>query len=163
MRPSNLLASGTLVLLVSGCGAPADPQLAMCQTLAKNLTGDSVTSFEEAVQKDGVRARSVKIAFATGEAGNGTIDCRYPINQTTGVVSTAPNTVMLNGQRVPTKELFAAGTKASGEIISGVAKETAAQTREYADDATEQARDLADKARDAAIDGGKALQGVLEK
>jgi len=163
MRSTYLLTTGALALIVSGCGAPADPQLAMCQTLAKNLTGDSVTSFEADVQKDGRRARSVKIAFATGAAGSGTIDCRYPINQTTGAIATAPSEVMLNGQKVPTRELFAAGTKASGEIISGVAKETAAQTREYADEATEQARDLADKARDVAVEGGKALQEALEK
>lgn len=163
MRSFHIPSLAAAGLFASGCGAPADPQLAMCQTLAKNLTGDNVASFDDADQRDSSRARSVKIAFETHDGQSGSIDCRYPINQTTGIVDTAPKDVALDGQMVPMKELFAAGIKASGEIISGVATETAAQTKEYAEEATDQAKDLAGKARDAALEGGKALQQAIEQ
>ena len=162
MRPS-LVPLSAATLLLAACGAPDDPQLAMCQAVAKQLTGDTVAAWERTEQSDGSRARHVVIAYSTTDDGSGSIDCRFPIDREDGTVATAPDAVELDGQEVPTKELIAAGTRASGELIAGTAAETAARTRELAEDAGDKAREVAERAREVTVEGAKAVQEALDR
>ena len=163
MRPFIVGSLATAALIASGCGAPEDPQLAMCQALAKQLTGDTVADWADTEQREGSRARTVSIAFERSGGGAGSIDCRYPIDRQNGAVATAPDQVTLDGERVPTGTLLSAGARASGEIIAGTAAETAARTKVLAEDAGERVLDAAEQARDLAADGVKTLQENLER
>ena len=172
-RPARLAAPAALALALAGCGAPEDPQLAMCQAVAKQLTGNTITGWERTEQDDGARSRRVAIAYTTTGDGSGTIDCAFPI-ASDGTVATAPDRVDLDGERVGRKELLAAGTSASKELLSDTAAETAARTRELAGEAGEKARevagrageaarDAADRAVGGAVEAGQALQEKLER
>ena len=163
MRPLIAGSLAVVALFASGCGAPEDPQLAMCQALAKQLTGDTVSDWADIEQREGSRARTVSIAFERSAGGAGSIDCRYPIDRQNGAVATAPDQVALDGERVPTGTLLGAGARASGEIIAGTAAETAARTKVLAEDAGERVRDAAEQVRDLAADGVKTLQESLER
>ena len=167
------LACASLALALAACGAPEDPQLAMCQAVAKQLTGNTITGWERNEQTDGARSRRVSIAYTTVGDGSGSIDCAYPIDRE-GAVATAPDRVDLDGVRVGQKELLVAGTSASREILAGTAAETAERTRQLADEAGDRARevagqagevarDVAGQAVDGAMDAGKALQEKLER
>ena len=163
MRLPLAASFATAALLAAGCGTPEDPQLAMCQAVAKQLTGDTIAGWERTEQDDGSRARTVSIAYSTTDDTSGSIDCRYPIDRESGNVATAPDQVDLNGQRVPTKELLSAGTRASGELIAGTAAETVARSRELAEDAGEKVRDVADQALEVTVEGAKTLQEKLDR
>lgn len=157
-------ASLAAALLVVACGTPEDPQLSMCQSLARQLTGDTVASWERTRQDEGSRARDISVAYSTTNDQSGSIDCRYPIDPQNGSVATAPNEVRLNGQKVSTRELLAAGTKASGELIAGTAADTVARSKELAGEAGEKkAREAADRALEVAADGVKTLQEKLDR
>ena len=156
-----LACSLAAAVLVAGCG-PDEPQIAMCQELAKNLVGD-IAGWERTDQEDGRRARQVSIAYSTNADTSGSIECNYPINRESGAIATAPREVVLNGRRLETGELFAAGTRASGKIIADTADATADRTRELAGEAGEKAGELTERARDAALEGTKALQEALER
>ena len=148
-RPLGLGLAGTLVL-VGACGAPEDPQLAMCQAVAKQLTGNTVTGWERTERTDSSRSRHVAIAYRTLGDGSGSIDCMFPIDRE-GTVATAPDRVDLDGARVGQRELLTAGTSASKELLVGTAAATAERTRE-----------LAGEAVGGAVEAGKALQEKLE-
>ena len=163
MRPLTAGSLAVAALIASGCGAPDDPQLAMCQALAKQLTGDTVSAWGDTDQNEGSRARTVSIAFERSGGGGGSIDCRYPIERQNGAVATAPDQVTLDGERVPTGTLLKAGARASGEIIAGTAAETAARTKVLAEDAGERVLDAAGQARDLAAEGVRTLQENLER
>ena len=156
------LASAALVVALAGCGAPEDPQLAMCQAVAKQLTGNTITGWERTEQTDGARSRRVAIAYTTTGDGSGAIDCAFPIDAD-GTVATAPDRVDLDGERVGQRELIVAGTSASKELLAGTAAETAARTRELANEAGERAREVAGQAGEAARDAaGRAVDGAVE-
>ena len=168
-----LLVCASLAAALAGCGAPEDPQLAMCQAVAKQLTGNTITGWERNEQDDGARSRRVSIAYTTTGDGSGSIDCAYPIDED-GTVATAPNRVDRDGVRVGQKELITAGTSASKEILAGTAAETAARTRVLAQEAGDKAREVAGQAGEAAreaagaavggaVEAGKALQEKLER
>jgi|GEM_PF-896718 len=156
-----LAAIALVAGLLAACG-PKDPQLAMCQELANKLVGD-IAGFDDAEQQDGARARDIDITYTTNADAGGTIACRYPIDKTTGAVATAPDQVILDGRRLSTRELFSAGTKASGKLIADTADATADRTRELAGDAGDMARDVADKALESTIEGAQALREKLER
>jgi len=162
MRSITFFLLPGIAVLAVGCTNTDDPQLAMCQAVAKQLTSNSIASWEKIEQNDRGRNRSVQIAYSTIDDQSGSISCNYPILED-GSVKTAPNEVALNGQTVGTKELLTAGTKASAELLKGTAANTVDRTRELAGEAGEIASDVADKARDVAVDTGKALQQKLEK
>ena len=155
------LAAFGLAVLVAGCG-PDDPQLAMCQKLANGLVPD-IADWQRTDRNDSARARDIDIAYSTNDDTSGSIECRYPIDRNTGAVATAPDQVLLNGRRLGTRELFAAGTKASGELISETTDATAERTRELAGEAGEKARDVAEQVREGALEGARALQETLER
>ena len=161
VRPLATATALGLAALVAACG-PDDPQLAMCQKLANQLVPD-IAGWERTEQDDSRRARDIDIAYSTDADTSGTIACRYPIDRNTDAVATAPDQVVLNGRRLTTRELFSAGTKASGELISETADATADRTRELAGEAGEKAREVADQVREGALEGAKALQETLER
>ena len=161
-RTAPLLASAALAAGLAGCGAPEDPQLAMCQAIAKRLTGDTITGWERTEQDDGARGRRVSIAYTTVGDGSGSIDCAYPVDED-GTVATAPDRVDRDGVRVGQRELIAAGTSASREILAGTAAETAERTKVLAREASEAAREAAASAVGGAVEAGQALQERLER
>ena len=152
-RPLAVLGLG-LAALVAGCG-PDDPQLAMCQEIAGKLVAD-IADWDDVAQDDTPRGRDIDIAYSTEGGASGTIECRYPIDRNTDAVATAPGEVILNGRRLGTRELLAAGTKASGEVIADTAGATAERARELAEEGGE-------RAREAALEATKALQERLER
>lgn len=149
-----------LSLLVSACNNTDDPQLAMCQAVAKQLTGNTIAEWRQINQSDTPRLRTIAIAYEGTDSSKGAIDCIFPIDLQ-GVVDTAPKAVVLNGQKIGTRELLSAGMKASGELLKGTAANTVAKSKELAEDAREAAGDVADKALDAAEQTSKALQQKL--
>lgn len=155
------LAVFALPLALAACGQPDDPQLAMCQALAKQLTGDGVASWERIEQEDSSRSRSVDIAYGLADGGSGSIDCAFPIDGE-GTVATAPDRVSIDGTAVERQALLRAGVQASKEILAGTAAETVARTRALADDAADKAREAAGDAVGAAVEAGKTLQDKLE-
>ena len=161
-RRALLLPSAALAAALAGCGAPEDPQLAMCQAVAKQLTGNTVTGWERTERDETSRSRRVSIAYRTVGDGSGSIDCDYPIDEN-GTVATAPDSVDLDGRTVGRRELLTAGTAASRELIAGTAAETAERTRELANRAGEAARDAAGRAVGDAVEAGQALQERLER
>ena len=160
-RRAPLLPLAALAAALAGCGAPEDPQLAMCQAVAKQLTGNSITGWERTEQDDGARSRRVSIAYRTTGDGSGSIACAYPIDSD-GTVATAPDRVDLDGQRVGQRELLTAGTAASRELLAGTAAETAERTRELANEAGERAGEIAGQVGEAARDAaGRAVEGAV--
>lgn len=161
-RPVRPFAYASLVATLVACGAPEDPQLAMCQGVAKQLTGDTVTGWERSERTDSSRSRRVAIAYTTTGDGSGSIDCMFPIAED-GTVATAPDRVDLNGGPVGRKRLLVAGTSASKELLAGTAAKTVERTRELAGEAGEKAREAAAKAVGGAVEAGQALQEKLER
>ncbi|MEE9321094.1 MAG: hypothetical protein V3U76_11655 [Granulosicoccus sp.] len=162
MRAIKLLLIPGIALAAGGCTNTDDPQLAMCQAVAKQLTSNSIASWEKIDQSDRSRNRLVQIAYSTADDQSGSIDCIFPILDD-GSVKTSPNKVALNGQSVGTKELLTAGVKASAELLKGTAANTVERSRELAGEAGKMVNDVAGKARDAAVDTSKALQQKLEE
>ncbi len=160
--PAVVALGAALLLLLGACGAPEDPQLAMCQGVAKQLTGNTVTGWERTERTDSSRSRHVAIAYRTTGDGSGSIDCLFPIDRE-GIVATAPDRVDLNGARVGQRELLVAGTSASRELLAGTAAKTAERTRELANEAGEKVRDVAGQAVGGAVEAGQALQEKLER
>lgn len=160
MRPP-MMAMLT-ALTVTACTNTDNPQLAMCQAVAKQLTGNQIASWEKTDQQDHGSNRTITIAYGTANDQSGSLDCNFPIKDD-GSVDTAPSQVVHNGQRVGQKELLTAGTKASVELLKGTAANTVARSKELANEAGKVAADVADKARDGALDASKALQEKLEK
>ncbi len=149
-----------LGMLVSACTNTDDPQLAMCQAVAKQLTGNTIAEWGQINQNDTARLRTIAIAYEGADNSKGVIDCTYPIDLQ-GVVDTAPKTVVLNGQKVGTGELLSAGMKASGQLLKGTAANTVAKSKELAEDAREAASDVAEKALEAVGETSKSLQQKL--
>ncbi len=149
-------------LILSACTNTDNPQLAMCQAVAKQLTSNSIASWDKTDQSDSGNNRTVNIKFTSANSQPGSADCHYKI-LADGTVETSPLKVVLNDQPVGAKDLITAGTKASVELLKGTAANTVAKTKELANEAGEIAADVADKARDAALQGTEALQQKLEE
>jgi len=156
------LVLAALPLTLVACGAADDPQLAMCQAVAKQLTGDTIGSWERVEQDDGARSRTVSIAYGTTDSGSGSIDCAFPIDDK-GTVATGPNRVRLDGEPVGREALLRAGLNASKDVLAGTAAATAERTRELAGQAGEKAREAAAEAVGNAVEAGEALQERLER
>jgi len=160
--PVRRLLVAALPLALAACGAADDPQLAMCQAVAKQLTGNGISSWERVEQDDGGRSRTVSIAYGTADAGSGSIDCSFPIDDK-GTVATGPDRVRLNGEPVGREALLRAGVSASKELLAGTAAETVARTKELANQAGDKAREVAADAVGGAVKAGTALQEKLEQ
>jgi len=144
---------------LTACTNTDNPQLAMCQAVAKQLTSNSVSSWDSDSNQDSTRNVTVKVAFTTSSGQPGSINCNYP-KQENGDIDTAPNKVVFNNQAVDTKTLISAGTKASKELLAGTYKNTVERTNELAGEAAVKGKELADKAKVVAKEGAKALQDL---
>ncbi len=144
-------------VLLTSCTNTDNPQLAMCQAVAKQLTSNTISSWDNSANSDSGTNRVVSVAFTNADDQAGSAECYYKTLED-GSIETAPLKVVLNGQPVGQKELISAGTKASGELLAGTYKNTVEKSRELATQAGEVATDVANKAKDAAIDAGKTLQ-----
>ncbi len=155
-----ILAASTITL--GACTNSDNPQLSMCQAVAKQLSNNTVSSWDSNSEQDNVRNRVVKVSFTSSQGQSNVLSCNYPKHED-GTIDTAPDRVALNNQAVDGKVLLSAGTKASKELLAGTYKNTVAASAELANQAADKAGDLADKAKDAAIDGAKALQDLQKQ
>lgn len=162
MKPYILLPLVSMSLLLTACTQTDNPQLAICQAVTKQLTDNTVASWDNIEENDQSRRRNISIAFTQTDDTKGTISCAFPKSKE-GVVETSPRSVVLNGSEVGTKELLTAGAKASAELLKGTAANTVAKSKELAEEASQMANDAAGKARETALDATKALQQKLEQ
>ncbi len=160
MRSISFTTLPGLGMLVSACTNTDDPQLAICQAVAKQLTDNTIAEWGQINQSDTPRLRTIAIAYEGVDSSKGAIDCTFPIDLQ-GVVDTGPKVVVLNGRQIGTGELLSAGMKASGELLKGTATNTVSKSRELAEDARDAAGDVAEKALDAAGETSKSLQEKL--
>lgn len=158
------------IISLSACTNTDNPQLAMCQAVAKQLTPTGISSWDSDSSSDNARNVMVKVSFTNSSGQAGKLNCSYP-KQENGNVDTAPESVVLNNQKVDRNTLMSVGTKASKELLAGTYKNTvekstelagqaADKANEMAQEAALQAADLAEKAKGAALNGAKALQDL---
>ena len=158
--PAFLLALSAVVL--TACTNTDNPQLAMCQAVAKQLTNNTVSSWDKDSSESSNRQVTVNVAFTNSSGQAGSLKCYYPKHEN-GNIDTAPKQVVLNNQKVDQKTLITAGTNASKELLAGTYKNTVAKTTELANQAQEKAGELAVKAGEAAAEGAKALQQLQQQ
>jgi len=154
--------SAAIMLGLVGCTNTDNPQLAMCQAVIKQLTNNSVSSWDKDSNESTDRQVTVKVAYTNSSGQAGTVNCFYPKHQD-GTVDTAPARVVMNNQPVDQKTLISVGTKASGELLAGTYKNTVEKSTELAKEAADKAGDLAVKASAAAAEGAKALQQLQQQ
>ncbi len=140
------------------CTGVKNPQLAMCQALVKELSGSGVSKWDNISERDTERMRTVAIKYTSEIGAKGSISCNYPRRDEGKTTDTAPESVVLNGQRVDQKTLFASGTKVSKDMLTAAAELTALKTENLARDAANQAGELANEALNTAKDAAKSLQ-----
>jgi len=145
------------LLGVSACTNTDNPQLAMCQAVTKQLTSNSVSSWDNDSTSDGSKKVSVKVNYTDASGQAGVMTCEYP-KRDDGSVDTAPSRVVMNDQPVESGVLIKAGTQASKELLAGTYKNTVEKSAELAGQAAESAADIAEKAKDAALDSAQTLQ-----
>lgn len=150
------------IISLSACTNTDNPQLAMCQAVAKQLTSNTVASWDKDSSTDNHNNVQVKVSFSNASGQAGTLNCTYPKHEN-GTIDTAPSKVVMNNQPVDTKVLISAGTKASKELLTGTYKNTIAKSTELAGEAADKANELAEQAADKATDlAGKAKDAALE-
>jgi len=142
---------------ISACTNTDNPQLAMCQAVTKQLTSNTVSSWDDDSKNDGNKIVTVKVSYTNSSGQAGVMKCDYPKHED-GTIDTAPSRVVMNDQPVETGVLLKAGTKASKELLAGTYKNTVEKSAELAGQAAESAADIAGKAKDAAIEGAQTLQ-----
>lgn len=158
------------IFSLSACTNSANPQLSMCQAVAKQITQNTISSWDSDSSSDNDRNVSVKVAYTNSSGQAGTMKCTYK-KQGNGDVDTAPSQVVWNNQPVDQKVLLRVGTKASKELLAGTYKNTVEKSTELAKQATEKstelagqaaekAGELAGQAKEAALEGAKALQDL---
>lgn len=155
------LAWPLLILGLTACTNTDNPQLAMCQAVAKQLSNNTVSSWDKDSREDANSRVTVNVAYTNASGQAGTILCYYPKHEN-GDIDTAPNRVVWNNQPVETKVLLSAGAKASKELLAGTYKNTVEQTGVLAGQAAEKAEELAKEAQKMAEDGAKALQQLQQ-
>lgn len=156
MRKITFTLSAAIISL-SACTNTDNPQLAMCQAVAKQLTSNSISSWDKDSSTDNPRNRVVKVDFTNSSGQAGTLNCSYPKHED-GTIDTAPSKVVMNNQPVDRKTLITAGTNASAELLAGTYKNTVEKSTELAGKAADTATELAGQAKDVAIEGAKTLQ-----
>lgn len=172
MRISALSLSVAIISL-SACTNSSNPQLSMCQAVAKQLTSNTVSSWDSDSSTDNDRNVRVKVAYTNSSGQAGTLNCDYKKHEN-GDIDTAPTSVVWNNQKVDGKTLISAGARASKELLAGTYKNTveksselaaqaAEKSTELAGQASEKAGDLAAQAKDAAIKGANTLQELQKQ
>jgi len=145
------------MISLSACTNTDNPQLAMCQAVAKQLTQNSISSWDSDSSTDNPGNVAVKVAFTNSSGQAGTLNCKYK-KQQDGTVDTAPQSVVLNNQPVDRNTLISVGTKASKALLAGTYRNTVEKSNQLAGEASEKATELAGQAKDAAIKGAKTMQ-----
>lgn len=157
-----VLNMSVALVSLSACTNSGDPQLSMCQAVAKQLTSNTVSSWDGDSKDSTDRMVTVKVKFTNTYDQAGTISCAYPKDEN-GNIDTAPTTVAMNNQKVDQQVLFKAGTQASKELLAGTYKNTVEKSTELAGQAAEKSKELAGQAADAATKGAKALQQLQQQ
>jgi len=155
------LSLSVALLGISACTNGANPQVAMCQAVAKQLTGNTVSNWEGDSKTDGLRTHEIKVDFKNASGQVGSVKCSYKKHED-GKIETAPTTVAMNNQRINQKVLFEASALASKEVLTGAYKNTVAKSSELADQAGKKATELASQAQSAAIKGAQTLQQLQD-
>jgi len=132
----SIFACTVIGLVATACTNSDDPQLSMCQAVAKQLTSNTISEWGDTNRSDNTRDVVVKVGFTNSSSQAGSLSCAYRKDQTTGTVETAPYKVALNGQAVDGKVLISAGTRASKELLAGTYKNTVAKSQELAAEAS---------------------------
>jgi len=156
------LALTVSVATLAACTNTDNPQLAMCQAVAKQLTNNGVSSWDGDSNESTDRQVTVKVSFTTAAGQASNLKCMYP-KQENGNIDTAPNQVVMNNQKVDQKTLITAGTKASKELLAGTYKNTVEASTELANQASEKAGELAEKAAVTVQQGAKAMQELQKQ
>ena len=168
LRTPVMSSAVVAMLAVAGCSTE-NPQIAMCQSVTKNLVAGFDSFSSSSVNTSG-NTMTVNASFDGGE-----VACDYSRQQSSrddesGAFNTAPEKVTLNGTVISGAELIQAGVKASKEQLKAVADETAAQSKELAADAKVKAEELAgqaataaDQARETAADLAKQASEVAKE
>jgi len=150
----------TLPLLaasLASCTGTKNPQLAMCQALVKELSGSGVSSWDNISERETERMRTVAIKYTSEIGAKGSISCDYPRHEG-GNTDTAPESVVLNGNKVPRNTLLASGMQVSNQMLTAAAELTALKTENLAREAADQAGQLANEALNQAKDAAQSLQ-----
>ncbi|MEE9336171.1 MAG: hypothetical protein V3U65_18950 [Granulosicoccaceae bacterium] len=132
MKPTHtrtLSAASPVALITVGCTNSDNPQLSMCQAVAKQLTSNTISEWGSASQSDGSRSLTTKVAFTTRRDQAGSIDCVYKKQGGSGIVKTAPHKVVFNGQAVQDKLLISASSQAAKELLADTYKNTVAKSQ----------------------------------
>jgi len=132
-----------MITTVIACGGVKNPQLAMCQALAKDFSGAGISDWSSISENETDRLRTVLIKYTSDAGSAGTIRCDYPRNQTSGITDTGPSEVFHNGIRVETRELLASAGRVSKEMLGKAAELTASKATSLANDALDTAKDAA--------------------
>lgn len=153
-RMVSMSAAAVVIATAVGCSSE-NPQIAMCQSITKNL----VTGFDS-FSSSSVDTKGNTMTVSASYDG-GTVTCDYSRQQASrdddsGVFNTAPERVTLNGEVLTGAALLNAGVKASKEQLQAVADETAAQSKALAADAKVKAGELAEQASAAASEASEA-------
>lgn len=133
------LFSATIV----SCGGAKNPQLAMCQALAKDLSGSGISKWNSINENETERLRTVSIKYTSDTGAPGSIQCDYMRNQTTGITETGARQVVHNGVRVETKDLLASAGRVTKDMLANAAEITASKATSLANDAMDTAKDAA--------------------
>jgi len=139
-----------IVTTLASCTGIKDPQLAMCQALAKEMSGMGVSSWDKNTQRETDRMRTVSLRFTTDSNKQGSIVCDYP-REENGNTATAPESVTFNGQRVDRKTLLVQGGRVTNNMLTEAAELTALKIEDAA-------RDAAEGAVNTAKDAAQSLQ-----
>lgn len=141
------IINGTFLPLISAtmisCGGVKNPQLAMCQALAKDLSGGGISQWNSISENDTDRMRTVLIKYTSDAGSLGSIKCDYPRDTTTGTTETGPRQVVHNGVRVETRALIASAGRVSKAMLTQAAELTASKATSLANDALDTAKDAA--------------------
>ena len=125
----------------------------MCQDVTKNLVGQVEWSDSTVAESGDLLTVNANYTSNSGETGK--VSCGYRRERTedgNGNFATGPESVRINGERVSTSDLIAAGTKASKEQLTKIAKETSKQTQKVAKEASEKAAEIAEQAGEKATE-----------
>ncbi len=160
-RAVTVSTAAVAMIVLAGCSSE-NPQVAMCQSVTKNLVAGFDSFSKSSVETNG-NTMTVNATFDGGE-----VSCDYSRQQASrdddsGVFNTAPEKVTLNGAVISGGELINAGVKASREQLKAVADETAAQSKELAADAKVKAEELAEQATTAASQASESAAELADK
>jgi len=138
-----LIALVGVTTTIVSCGGVKNPQLAMCQALAKDFAGSGISEWNSVSENETDRLRTVNIKYTSDAGSPGSIRCDYPRNQATGITETGPREVFHNGVRIETGALIASAGRVSSDMLKQAAELSASKATSLANDALDAAKDAA--------------------